>query len=66
MTNEKAIEALKHIKTYTAADLLDELDYVIKVMEKLEKDGIKEPLETDFKNLNNKKTCIIYKSFFQK
>ena len=52
MTNEKAIEPLKHIKTYTAADLLDELDYVIKVMEKLEKDGIKEPLETDFKNLN--------------
>ena len=52
MTNEKAIEALKHIKTYTAADLLDELDYVIKVMEKLAKDGIKEPLETDFTNLN--------------
>ena len=52
MTNEKAIEALKRIKTYTAADLLDELDYVIKVMEKLEKDGIKEPLETDFTNLN--------------
>lgn len=48
MTNEKAIEALKHIKTYTAADLLDELDYVIEVMEKLEKDGITDPLKTDF------------------
>jgi len=51
MTNEKAIEALNHIKTYTAADLLDELDYVIKVMEKLEKDGVKDPLNTDFKKL---------------
>lgn len=52
MTNEEAIEALKQIKTYTAASLLDEIDYVIKVMEKLEKDGIKEPLKTDFKKLS--------------
>ena len=35
MTNEEAIKALKEIKTYTAAGLLDELDYVIAVMEKL-------------------------------
>lgn len=52
MTNEEAIEALKQIKTYTAASLLDELDYVIKVMEKLEKDGIKEPLKTDFTKIS--------------
>ncbi len=51
MTNEKAIKALKQIKTYCAATMLDELDYVIQVMEKLEKDGVKEPLNTDFSKL---------------
>lgn len=49
MTTEKVIEALKEIKTYTSAKLLDELDYAIKVMEKLQKEGIEHPLETDFK-----------------
>lgn len=48
MTNEKAIKALKEIKTYCAATSLDALEYVIQVMEKLEKDGVKEPLKTDF------------------
>lgn len=51
MTNEKAIEALKEIKTYTAATKLDEIEYVIQIMEKLEKDGIKDPLNTDFTKL---------------
>lgn len=51
MTNEKAIEALKRIKTYCAANSLVELEYVIQVMEKLKKDGIKNPLETDFSSL---------------
>lgn len=54
MTNEKAIKALRQIKTYCSATLLDELDYVLLVMEKLEKDGIQNPLETDFTALNQK------------
>ncbi len=55
MTNEKALKALRQIKTYCAATQLEELDYAIEVLEKLEKDGIKEPLATDFTNLENKK-----------
>ncbi len=55
MTNEKAIKALRQIKTYCAATQLEELDYAIEVLEKLEKDGVKEPLATDFKNVENKK-----------
>ena len=55
MTNEKAIKALRTIKTYCSATQLEELDYAIEVLEKLEKDGIKEPLATDFKNVENKK-----------
>ena len=51
MTNEKALKAMRQIKTYCAATQLEELDYVIEVLEKLEKDGIKEPLATDFKSL---------------
>jgi hypothetical protein len=51
MTNEKALRALKEIKTYCSANLLDELDYTIKVMEKLIKDDVKEPLATDFTKL---------------
>ena len=51
MTNEEAIKALKEIKTYTAVNLLDELDYVIAVMEKLNKEGIKNPLDEDFSKL---------------
>ena len=52
MTNEKAIKALRTIKTYCSATQLEELDYAIEVLEKLEKDGIKEPLAADFKKLN--------------
>ena len=52
MTNEKAIKALRTIKTYCSATQLEELDYAIEVLEKLEKDGIKEPLATDFSTLN--------------
>ena len=55
MTNEKALKALRQIKTYCSATQLEELDYAIEVLEKLEKDGIKEPLATDFKNVENKK-----------
>lgn len=53
MTNENALKALKEIKTYCAASLLDELDYVIKVMEKLIKDDVTEPLTTDFTKLKD-------------
>lgn len=52
MTNQDAINALKKIKTYTAAGLLEVIDYVIKVLEKLEKDDVKDPLNTDFTKLN--------------
>lgn len=48
MTNNVAIKALKDIKTYCAADALDALEYVIKVMEKLEDANVKNPLESDF------------------
>lgn len=52
MTNKKAIESLKQIKTYTAAGLLDVIEYIIQVLEKLEKDGVSDPLNTDFTKLN--------------
>ena len=55
MTNEEAIKALKEMKTYTAPALLDELDYVIAVMEKLNKEGVKEPLSADFRALKVEK-----------
>jgi hypothetical protein len=55
MTNEKAIKALRQIKTFCSPTQLEELDYAIEVLEKLEKDGIKDPLATDFNNLENKK-----------
>ncbi|MBS7261575.1 MAG: hypothetical protein MJ185_09840 [Treponema sp.] len=46
MTNVEAVKALKDIKTYAQAKSLDALDYAIKVLEKLEKDGVKAPLES--------------------
>ena len=51
MSNEKALKALQQIKTYCSATQLEELDYAIEVLEKLEKDGIKEPLKADFTKL---------------
>jgi hypothetical protein len=42
---------LRQIKTYCSATQLEELDYAIEVLEKLEKDGVKEPLNTDFTKL---------------
>lgn len=53
MTNKQAIDSLKKIKTYTAAGLLEVVDYIIKVLEKLEKDGIDDPLNTDFTKSKN-------------
>ncbi len=53
MDNKKAIKALNQIKTYCAASLLDDLDYVIKVMEKLDEDGVSRPLEADFTKIKN-------------
>ena len=53
MTNREAIDSLKKIKTYTAAGLLDVIEYLIKVLEKLEKEGVTDPLNTDFTKLKN-------------
>lgn len=51
MTNEQMIKALQKIKNYCSASLLDELDNAIEVLKKLEKDGITDPLHTDFTQL---------------
>lgn len=48
MNNEKAIKALEQVKTYVSANSLDELDYAIEVLKKLEKEGVKDPLNTNF------------------
>ena len=48
MNNEKAIKALEQVKTYVSANSLDELDYAIEVLKKLKKEGVKDPLNTDF------------------
>lgn len=48
MNNEKAIRALEQVKTYVSANSLDELDYAIEVLKKLESAGITDPLNTDF------------------
>lgn len=44
MTNEESILALKQIKTYAAANLLDSIDYAVDVLQKLDELGIKNPL----------------------
>lgn len=51
MTNEKAIKALEQIKTYVSANSMEELEYAIEVLKKLEKNGINDPLKTDFSKL---------------
>lgn len=50
MKIEKALKALNQIRTYCSATDLEELNYVIEVMKKLQEDGIEDPLHTDFKN----------------
>lgn len=56
MTNEESILALKQIKTYAAANLLDSIDYAVDVLQKLDELGIKKPLVEleKFKNLSEK------------
>ena len=51
MNNEKAIKALEQVKTYVSANSHDELDYAIEVLKKLEKEGVKDPLNTDFSTI---------------
>ena len=51
MEIEKAVKALQQIKTYCSATQLDELEFTISVLEKLQKDGITDPLNTDFSTL---------------
>ena len=53
ISNEKALKALEQIKTYCAATNLDELNYVIKVIKKLQAAGVNKPLEADFSSLKN-------------
>lgn len=48
MTNEKALKALEQMKVSCSPTQLEELDYVIEVLKKLEKDGVKDPLKADF------------------
>ena len=48
MTNKTVIDALKQLKIYCAADLLDKLNYAIAIFEKLDNDGVNNPLKTDF------------------
>ncbi len=55
VTIESAIEALKKIKTYCAANQLADFDYVIKVMERLQAQGVTDPLKTDFTKLKGNK-----------
>lgn len=52
MTNEKALKALEQMKVSCSPTQLEELEYVIEVLKKLEKDGVKDPLKADFKNLS--------------
>lgn len=52
MNLEEAVKTLQRIKTYCAAESLETVDYVIAVLEKLKKDGVKDPLNTDFSKLN--------------
>lgn len=51
MTNKEVLDALRQIKTYCAASALDKLNYAIEIIEKLENDGIENPLKTDFSKL---------------
>lgn len=48
---EKTVKALKEIETYCSAHCLAELNFAVAVLEKLERDGIDDPLHTDFSAL---------------
>lgn len=56
MDNEKVIKGLKQMKTYCSSNLVDILNYAIQVFQKLEIEGIKEPLDTDFSKIKEGKT----------
>ena len=51
MTLKEAIKSLEQIKTYTSAGTLDVVNYIVEILEKLEKAGITDPLNTDFTKL---------------
>ncbi|MBP5448639.1 MAG: hypothetical protein J6Y01_00815 [Spirochaetales bacterium] len=48
MTNKSVINTLDNIRLYCSAEHLDILEYAIEVFQKLDKDGVEKPLETDF------------------
>lgn len=52
MTNTEVLDALRQIKTYCAADLLDKLNYAIAIIEKLDADGVQNPLKADFSKIS--------------
>ena len=51
MTLEKVLKALKQMKVSCSATQLAELEYTICIIEKLMKDGVQDPLNTDFSKL---------------
>lgn len=46
MNNVRAVMALNDLKVYASSRSLEALDYAIAVLEKLEKEGIKNPIES--------------------
>ncbi len=51
MDLEHIIKSLTDIRTYCTNTSLDDLDAAIEILKKLQSDGVKDPLRTDFKNL---------------
>ena len=48
MTNKEVITALKEVKTYCAAKLLDPLDYALQVFERIEQAGVTDAVHADY------------------
>lgn len=53
MTNEDVLEELTEIKAFCGKEHLEAIEYVIDVFEKLKKEGVEKPLDTDFTKLKN-------------
>ena len=51
MTVEKALKALRQMKISCSATQLAELEYTIKILEKLLKEGINDAMSVDFSKL---------------
>lgn len=54
MKIDKLIKSMEAVKTYCSATMLDDIDCVLELLKKMKSEGIEDPMEIDYSEINKK------------